>query len=328
MTLRPTPTVVITDCDHDSVAPEAEVLDQAAITYRLAACRTAADVIAAGGDAEVLINQYAPITDEVLAALPRCRAVVRYGVGVDNVDVEAASRHGVWVVNVPDYGVEEVADHTLALILSLLRGVTRLDRAVRIGDWRYDVVKPLRRLSSLTVGIVGTGRIGAAVAKRASCLSLHVMAYDVAPIPQQLLAAGVTTATFDDLLRTADVVTLHVPLAETTHHLIGSEQLRVMKRDAVLVNTARGGLVDHEALCTALDRGDIRGAALDVLEQEPPPADLELVRRDDVVLTPHSAWYSEESFLALKTEVAREAVRVLSGSAPRSAVNRIEAGRG
>ena len=311
--------VVITDLDHDNVDPERSVLDGHEVELRVLQCRTPEEVAAQAGDADVLINQYVPITAEVLDAMPRCRLVVRYGVGVDNVDVEAATARGVWVANVPDYGRDEVADHTLALAMSALRGVAVLDRSVRDGVWGLDAARPLRRLSVLTWGVVGCGAIGPAVARRAAGLGMRVLGYDLPQVPSE---PPIERVPLNELLASSDLVSLHAALTPESHHLIGAEALGRMRPSAFLVNTARGGLVDTAALLAALDAGELAGAALDVLETEPPD-DLgwRLARHPRVVVTPHAAWYSEEAFLTLKTEVAREALRVLEGGRPRSPVN-------
>jgi D-3-phosphoglycerate dehydrogenase len=311
--------VVITDCDHDTVDPERAVLKGHDVELRRLQCRTPEEVAAQAGDADVLINQYVPITAEVLEALPRCRLVVRYGVGVDNVDVEAAARRGVWVANVPDYGRDEVADHTLALALAVLRGVVVLDRSVRDGVWDLEAARPLRRLATLTYGVVGCGAIGRAVARRAAGLGMRVLGYD---IPQVRSEPPIERVPLERLLEAADVVSLHAALTPESHHLIGAAALGRMRPTAFLVNTARGGLVDAAALLAALDAGALAGAALDVLEGEPPDElGWRLARHPRVVATPHAAWYSEEAFHTLKTEVAREALRVLEGGRPRSPVN-------
>ena len=311
--------VVITDCDHDGVDPERAVLDGHDVELRVLQCRTPQEVAAQAGDADVLINQYVPITGEVLDALPRCRLVVRYGVGVDNVDVEAAAARGVWVANVPDYGRDEVADHTLALALAVLRGVVALDRSVREGSWDLEAARPLRRLGTLSYGVVGCGAIGTAVAGRAGGLGMRVLGYDIAQVRSE---PPIERVPLEELLEGSDVVSLHAALTRDSHHLIGAGALARMRPTAWLVNTARGGLVDSGALLGALDGGALAGAALDVLEAEPPD-DLgwRLARHPRVVATPHAAWYSEEAFLTLKTEVAKEALRVLEGGRPRSPVN-------
>jgi D-3-phosphoglycerate dehydrogenase / 2-oxoglutarate reductase len=311
--------VVITDLDHDNVDPERSVLDGHEVELRVLQCRTPEEVAAQAGDADVLINQYVPITGEVLDALPRCRLVVRYGVGVDNVDVEAAAARGVWVANVPDYGRDEVADHTLALALAVLRGVVVLDRSVREGSWDLEAARPLRRLSTLSYGVVGCGAIGTAVAGRAAGLGMRVLGYDM---PQVRSAPPIERVPLEELLSSSDVVSLHAALTPDTHHVIGAAALERMRPSAFLVNTARGGLVDAAALLAALDAGELAGAALDVLEGEPPDElGWRLARHPKVVMTPHAAWYSEEAFHTLKIEVAREALRVLEGGQPRSPVN-------
>ncbi len=311
--------VVITDCDHDNIDPERQVLDGHDVELRRLQCRTPAEVAAQAGDADVLINQYVPITGEVLDALPRCRLVVRYGVGVDNVDVEAAAARGVWVANVPDYGRDEVADHTLALALAVLRGVVVLDRSVRHGTWDLEAARPLRRLGTLTYGVVGCGAIGTAVARRAAGLGMRVLGYDIAQVRSE---PPIERVPLEELLEGSDVVSLHAALTRESHHLIGADALARMRPSAFVVNTARGGLVDGAALLAALDAGALAGAALDVLEVEPPDElGWRLAHHPRVVATPHAAWYSEEAFLTLKTEVAREALRVLEGGRPRSPVN-------
>jgi D-3-phosphoglycerate dehydrogenase len=313
--------VLITDCDHGDVAEERAVLDGAGVEWRVAECRSPADVVREGAGATALINQYAPITDEVLDGLPDLRLVARYGVGVDNVDVEAATARGVWVANVPDYGTEEVADHALALALSLLRGVAPLDRSVRAGRWSYGDARPLHRLRTLTFGVVGCGSIGVAVATRAAAFGMRVVGCDARP-DRPAAGSGIEPVSFDELVRVADVVSVHALLDQASAGLIGTAALAAMKPTAVVVNTARGGLLDTAALVDSLDRGEIAGAALDVLAAEPPDdVGRRLAEHSRVVLTPHAAWYSEESFAALKTEVAREAVRVLDGAPPRSPVN-------
>jgi D-3-phosphoglycerate dehydrogenase len=311
--------VVITDCDHGGVDPERAVLDDHDVELRVLQCQTPDEVAAQAGDAEVLINQYVPITGAVLDALPRCRLVVRYGVGVDNVDVEAATERGVWVANVPDYGRDEVADHTLALALSVLRGVVVLDRSVRDGVWDLEAARPLRRLSVLTWGVVGCGAIGRGVAARAAGLGMRVLGHDLPGVASE---PPIERVGLEGLLEGADVVSLHAALTSESHHLIGAAALARMRPTAFLVNTARGGLVDAAALLAALDAGELAGAALDVLEGEPPDElGWRLARHPRVVATPHAAWYSEEAFHTLKSEVAREALRVLEGGEPRSPVN-------
>ncbi|UNB54448.1 C-terminal binding protein [Mycolicibacterium sp. YH-1] len=314
--------VVVTDSDHPNLDPEQDVLSSAGLGLRREQCLTAEDVIARCRGAKALINQYAPITAEVLDALPELRLVVRYGVGVETVDIDAATRRGVWVANVPDYGTAEVADHTMALALALLRGVTSYDRSVRSGGWDYQVARPLRRLSALTFGVIGCGTIGLAVAARAAAFGMRVVGADVIP-GRNLAGSPITQVDLDELLAVSDIISVHATMARDAAPLIGAQAMEAMRPSAMLVNTARGGLIDTAALVAALDMGQLGGAALDVLETEPatPSVRDALARHPRVVLSPHAAWYSEESYVQLKSEVAREAVRVLAGQPPRCPVN-------
>jgi D-3-phosphoglycerate dehydrogenase len=302
-------TVLIADCDHGSTEPERRLLEAAGV-----------EVHERGdGDADVLVVQYATVDAARLDGMPSCRAVVRYGVGVDTIDVQAATERGVWVVNVPDYGTDEVADHALALVLALLRGVVVLDRSVRAGGWDERAAGELRRLSRLTLGVVGHGRIGSAVARRGAAFGMRVIANDARP---GAVAPPATAASFDELLEGSDVISLHAPLTGETRHLIDAAALALVRPGAYLVNTARGGLVDARAVLEALEDGRLAGAALDVFEREPPEGvERELALHPRVIATPHAAWSSRESRQALKTEVAREALRVLAGERPRSPVN-------
>lgn len=312
------PLVVITDCDHGSIAPEEAVLEKAGVEVRLGQARTEEDVMAVGRDADGLIVQYAPITERVLCALPRCRVVARYGVGVDTVDLRAATARGVVVANVPDYCAEEVSDHALALLLALWRRVALYDRAIHAGCWDFSVGKPISRLAGKVLGLVGVGRIGSRLARKAAGVGLTVWGHDPY-LPTW--PAGVVQASLEDLLSGADIVSLHLPLTEATRHLIGEAALRRMKPNALLINTSRGGLVDTAALRRALLEGRISGAGLDVLDREPPSPDSPLLALPNVVLTPHAAFYSEESVADLKRAVAEAVAAALRGERPASVVN-------
>jgi D-3-phosphoglycerate dehydrogenase len=309
--------VVITDCDHGDIERERELLrPHARVT--LADCRTEDEVLAVAADADAVVCQYAPISARVLAGLRRCRVVVRYGIGYDTIDAASAATLGIPVCNVPDYCVEEVADHTVALSLMLLRGVDALASSVRAGMWDYRVAGPVRRIGALTVGVVGFGRTGSAYTARMRALGATVLAADARPLSRDAVQVPL-----DELLSRADLVSLHVP---GDGQILGEREFALMRPGAYLVNTARGSLVDERALRTALDNGTLRGAALDVLADEP-PTDTALVSHERVVVTPHSAWYSEEALRALKDAVAHEVLRVLRGDPPRNPVNGIRTAR-
>ncbi|HXI21307.1 MAG TPA: C-terminal binding protein [Gemmatimonadales bacterium] len=312
------PLVIITDCDHGTITPEEAVLRAAGAQYRLHQAKSEDDVIEMARDADAIILQYAPITGRVLDGLPRCRIAVRYGVGVDTVDLAAATERGVMVANVPDYCIEEVSDHAIAMLLSLWRGVTAYDRAIRAGSWSTTERQPVPRLAGRALGVIGLGRIGAQAARKAAGLGMRVIGYDPY-LPT--LPAGIAKVTLDELLREADAVTLHLPLTTESRHLINEAALRKMQPSALLVNTARGGIVDTAALIRALREGWIAGAALDVLEQEPVPRDSPLLSLPNVILNPHAGWYSDQSVPELKRKTAETAVAALRGERPASVVN-------
>ncbi len=305
--------IVITDCDHADVEVERRAAAEAGVDLRLEQCRAEDDVVARCADADGLLVQYAPITARVLDALPRLRVVSRYGVGVDTVDVAAAGRRGVLVANVPHYGTEEVSDHAVALLLSVARATARLDASVRAGRWDTGAAMPLHRIAGRLLGVVGFGAIGRAVARKAKALGYRVVAYEVTAEPGGTADDGTSFVTLDELVEQAHAVSLHVPYLPATHHLINESRLRRMRPDAVLVNTARGGLVDTAALVRVLDEGHLAGAALDVLETEPPTPDDPVVRHPRIVVTPHAGWYSEESVTVLKQTCVRNALDALQG---------------
>jgi len=297
--------IVITDCDHPTIEIERAIFTRAGYEVELAQCHTADEVATAGAGAVALLVQYAPITDAVLAALPLVRVVGIYGASLDNVELPAAARRGLRVVNVPDYGVDEVADHTLGLILALTRGIVGLDRAVHAGTWDFRGGGELRRSSSQQVGVIGLGRIGSAVARRALAFRFRVVAAD----PTRPAVEGVRLVELEELLATSDLVCVTTRFDPSTRHLLNAAAFARMKSGAYLVNTSRGGAVDQAALVDALRSGHLGGAALDVLEREPITPDDPLLSLPNVVLTPHAAFYSRESLVEMKRRAA-EAITV------------------
>jgi D-3-phosphoglycerate dehydrogenase len=275
----------------------------------------------------VLVIALQKVTAEVMDAMPNCRLISRLGVGIDNVDVPAASARGIWVANVPDYGVDEVATHAIALVLAQLRGLHRLISDTRVGLWNASAVHPIQRLTSLTLGVVGFGRIGRATGSKGAGLGMRVVVYDPFLSDEQIRGAGAQPVELDELFGEADFITLHLPLDASTRHLINARTLGLMKPTAYLVNTARGGLVDEVALLEAVRAGRIRGAALDVLSIEPPPAEDEVLqalqRHERIIVTPHIAWYSEQARVDMRQRAAEDIARVLRGERPRTPVNEI-----
>jgi D-3-phosphoglycerate dehydrogenase / 2-oxoglutarate reductase len=299
--------VLVTDAEYSSLDIESSVLAAAGHELRLGSCKTTEDVIEAGAGADAMLVQYAPITAAVFEALPRLGLVSRYGVGVDVVDTDAAQRHGVWVCNVPDYGTTEVALHAVAMLLALLRNLAGHDREVRTGHWDYHLGGELRRPSSLTLGVVGLGRIGRMTAERAAPWFSAVVGYDPY-LPDFAWPKGFERVGLLDLFARSSAVTLHLPLTEDTRGLVDVDLLARMPTGSYLVNTSRGGLVDLDALLDALDRGRLAGAALDVLPQEPPPNDHPLLSHPRALITPHVAWYSAEAEVELRRKAAQNIV--------------------
>lgn len=268
-------------------------------------------IIANGRGAAGILVEWVQITDEILSHWPDCRVVCRYGVGYDNVDVEAATRRGIAVMNVPDYCVDEVAEHAIALTLALSRNIVGNNAALRRGVWRASF-SGFRTLTGKTFGIVGFGRIGKSVARRAAALGMRVMAYDIKPAP--LPGLDVTfTDSLEELLPQADVLSLHVPLTPLTRHMIDARRIALMKPDAILVNTARGPVVVQEDLAAALQRGYLWGAGLDVHEVEPPPMDAPIRACSNAILTMHMAFYSPDSLIRMRSYTAQNAVDFLKG---------------
>lgn len=261
------------------------------------------------------------VSATMIGQLERCRVIVRTGIGYDTIDVEAATRRGILVVNVPDSWTEEVANHTMALLLACHRNLLPLVEYVERGNWgRQGVARPysnIHRLSRQTLGLIGLGNIGRAVAKRASAFDLEIVAHD--PYVPAFAAGqvGAELAPLDDLLKRADYVSIHTPLTPMTRHMVGARELALMKPGAFLINTARGGVVDEEALASALRERRIGGAALDVVEREPPREGHPFLALDNVILTPHAAYYSAEAVAWCQRQAAREIISIKEGSQPR-----------
>jgi C-terminal binding protein len=313
--------VVITDFLEESEV-EAPVLDGLARVATLRACHET-DLADCVSDADILIvyHDVARLSDATLSRAGRCVGIVRAGVGYNNVDIGAAAARGIVVCNVPDYGAEDVADHAVMLLLAVARHLIDANAAIRAGGWDYRRVLGAPRLRGKTLGIVGCGRIGTAMALRAKPFGLDVVFYDPYLKPGMDKALGIRQAdSLPELLGQSDFVSLHCYLDEKSYHLIGGEALAAMKPGAILVNTSRGPVVDEGALLAALDAGRLAGAGLDVVERE--PLDDERLRSHPrVLLTPHCAFYTAEGFVEMRRKSAEEARRLLLGQPPRAPVN-------
>ncbi len=309
----------------DSVFPNLElakaVLSELEAELRLADEPTPAAILEVAREADGMLVTYAQITGDIIRQLSRCRIIARFGIGVDNVDIEAATQAGIVVTKVPDYCIDEVSDHSLALLMALARKIPFSNQLTHAGEWKMPAVVPLYRLRGRTLGLVGFGQIPRVLAPKAQALGLKVVAYDPYVSEEAMKALQVEKVSFDVLLQVSDYVSVHAPLTPDTHHMFDREAFRRMKPNALLINTSRGPLVDELALVEALDSGELAGAALDVREQEPPPADSALQGRTNVILTPHTAFYSVEALEDLQTKATQEVVRVLRGERPRNPLN-------
>jgi D-3-phosphoglycerate dehydrogenase len=312
--------VAVADSVFPNLDPARAVLATISAELSLADKPTPEAIVEVARDADAVLVTYAKITAAMIRQMARCRIIARFGIGVDNVDLRAASDAGIVVTRVPDYCVDEVSDHTLALLLSLVRKIPFANASVHAGRWEMSAVAPIHRLRGRVLGLVGFGRIPQLVAPKAKAFGLKVVTSDPYVPEDTTTRAGVERVDFGELLKVSDYVSVHTPLMPENRGLFNADVFRQMKPNAYLINTARGPIVDEAALAHALDRGQLAGAALDVLCEEPPAAS-PLLGRDNVILTPHMSFYSVESLVDLQTRAAEEVVRVLSGELPRNAVN-------
>ncbi|MGJ3242859.1 MAG: C-terminal binding protein [Opitutales bacterium] len=316
-----TPLIAVTDSAFRDNREEAAVARQAG--YRLAVYQCADEAALLReipSDTAVLLNQFAPVTRTVIERLPHCRAIVRYGIGVDTIDRQACREKGIAVCNVPDYGSVEVAEHALSLALALARRLPQMDGQVRAGRWLIEPDGPVSAFADLTFGTAGFGRIARSLHERLGVLGFRRLAYDPFVGEAAYAEAGVQPVSRETLLAEADILSLHLPLTEDTRHLVDATALEAMKPSAILINTARGGLIDTRALADALSRGTVGAAGLDVFETEPLEPDHPIRSAPNCLLTSHNAWYSTASQPRLQRLAAEEAVRAIRGEPLRSPV--------
>jgi D-3-phosphoglycerate dehydrogenase len=313
--------VLVTDYGWPSIEPERKVLAEIDAEIILPEKATEDEFVALVPEVDGVITNWLQVGAPVIKAAKKCKIIARYGVGVDNIDVKTATELGIIVANVPAYCIDEVSDHAMALLLACARKIPIMNRHIKNGNWTRDVGPPMRRLRGKTLGVVGLGKIGAAVVPKAKAFGLNVIAYDPYLSPQAAEARGARLVELSELLSTADFITIHMPLTPETEGLIGEAELRQMKPTAYLINTARGGIVDTKALYKALSDGWIYGAGLDVLPKEPPDPDDPLLTLENIILTAHAAFLSEESVYDLQVSTASEVARVLTGKTPKSMVN-------
>jgi D-3-phosphoglycerate dehydrogenase len=303
------------------VDPERKVLEAAGFELVVSPDGSADTLARLARDVDAIMFCFAKVPAQVLRAAEKCVVASRYGIGVDNIDIAACTELGIVVTNVPDYCVDEVSEHALGMVIALNRRFVPHDRQVKAGGWaKVKLDRPMRRMNGSTLGVIGYGRTGRAVARKAQALGMRVLAHS--PSLRSGHDTGVAVgATLDGLLRQSDFVTIHVPLTPKTRGMIGRSQIEVMKLGAILVNTSRGGLVDEFALADALASGRLAGAGLDVMEPAPPDPNHPLLKQENVIITPHTAFFSQASTLELETRTAQEVVRVADGGEPENFIN-------
>jgi D-3-phosphoglycerate dehydrogenase len=317
----PGPLVAVTDHVFPDLEPTMRVLSGIGAEVRLADSKTPEAILDVARQADGVIVCYAEVDAGIIEGLERCRVIARTGIGYDNVDIAAAAAKGIVVTNVPEYCEDEVSDHAMALLLALARKVASMNALVHQGTWDAGLAKPLYRLRGRVLGLVGFGKIPRLVAAKAQAFGIEVRAYDPFVPAEAFAALGVAQVTFDELLATSDYLSVHAPLTEETRNMVDAAALAKLKDGAILVNTARGPLVDVEAVADALDSGRLAAVGLDVLPDEPPSSSLRLLGRPNALLTPHIAFYSEESMVDLQAKAAEQVALVLSGGQPQYPVN-------
>ena len=307
------PVIAVTDSVFPSLDPAKAALAKLNPTFRMSKSANADDILSVAKDADAILVTYAKLTREILTQLTKCKAIGRFGLGVDNIDLPAAKEKGIAVNYVPDYCIREVSDHAMALLLALIRKIPLSNKLVQSGRWEMPAVVPIRRIEGTVLGLIGFGHIPRLVAPKAQAFGIKVVAYDPYAKPEIFKAAKVESVDFDTLLKTSDYVSVHAPLLPATRGLMNAEVFAKMKKGSYIVNTARGPLIDEPALIAALDSGQLGGAGLDVVAAEPIAKDSALLGRDNVIISPHTAFYSIEALNELQTKCAADVARVLSG---------------
>lgn len=310
------PLIAVTDSVFPSLDPAMNALKRIDPELRMAKSSSPDDILAVAREADGVLVTYAKLSGDLLRQLKRCKVIGRFGLGVDNIDIPVATECGITVTYVPDYCMHEVSDHAMALLLALARKIPFSDRLVQAGRWEMPAVVPIRRLAGRTLGLVGFGNIPRALAPKAKAFGLRVVTHDPYVSRDVLATAGVEGMSFDELLAMSDYVSIHAPLLPATRGLFNAQAFAKMKEGALLVNTARGPLIDEAALVAALDAGQVGGAALDVVTTEPLANDSALKGRANVILTPHTGFYSVEALEELQSKCASDVARVLSGEKP------------
>lgn len=307
------PVIAITENIFPTLDPAKAALAKLDPTLRMAKSTSAEDILAVARDADAILVTYAKLTRDLIMQLTRCKAIGRFGLGVDNIDLPAAKEKGIAVNYVPDYCIREVSDHAMALLLALIRKIPFSNKLVQGGRWEMPAVVPIRRIEGTVLGLIGFGHIPRLVAPKAKAFGIKVVAFDPFAKADIFKATGVESVDLDTLLKTSDYISVHAPLTPQTRGMINADAFAKMKKGVYIVNTARGPLIDEASLIAALDSGQVGGAGLDVVAVEPLAKDSALLGRDNVVITPHTAFYSIEALEELQSKCASDVARVLSG---------------
>lgn len=313
--------VVITDHEYEDVENEKKALSELDVELVDLQCRDRESILKAAKDADALIIQYAKMPGELVEQLDKCKVIARYATGFDGIDLEVCTEKGIYVCNVSDYCREEVSTYALSLLLEMATRVGKHNEWTHSGNW-YGMPGKQHSLKNQVIGVVSFGRIARSYIDKIKPLCDNIWVYDAYVADDAILQYGAVPKTLEEIYAGADYISLHCPLTAETHHLIDRKALTAMKKSAVLINVARGAVVSEKDLVWALENGEIAGAALDVLEQEPPEKDNPLFKFDNVIISPHSAWYSEESQAVLQRTPAEDVARVLKGEMPLNLVNR------
>jgi len=316
--------VVVTDDRFGSYREEEEVLKSIDAELKIYNCENESDAVTAVKKADAVLVNLTPLNRKIIASMKKCRVISRYGVGYDNVNVDAATEAGIWVARVPDYSYEDVSDHALALLLGCIRKISYKDRRVREGGWNLKSEQPVHRIKGHILGLIGYGGIAKALHRKVCGLGLsRVLVYDPYLEPDVVRRNGAEPVDMDELLKRSDYISIHVPLTEGTRSLISTQEIGKMKESAILINTSRGPVLDEKAVVKALKSRRINSAGLDVFIEEPLPKGHALKALDNVILSDHTGYYSEESLKELKTKAARNVAEVLMGGKPVYPVNKI-----
>jgi D-3-phosphoglycerate dehydrogenase len=317
------PTVVIAYTGFGGIELEKKVLSQIDVDIIHTENLSSPEALEAVKHADAVMVTLQKVTAEIIATMEKCRIISRLGTGLDTIDIAAATERGIWVTYVPDYSIDEVSAHAIALLMSLARGIPFLAQSTRNGVWNSQAWGPIYRIKDQTLGILGLGRIGQATAEKGRGLGFKVIAHDPYANPEVADRLGVKLVDLDTLTRESDYISLHSPLMDSTYHIVNADFLSKMKPTAYIINAARGPLIDEDALLEAVRSKKIAGAGLDVLAVEPVDPNNPLLKEERILITPHAAWYSEEAKLDMRTRGAEEVVRILSGQPPRSPANNI-----